>query len=169
MILTNRYKNKYTIHEVDIYNLFQLFWFGDVMVNIVILTHGMFGEELFKASEMIVGKQDRVEILSIQDGSSVHDIATQLEAIITVNGQYGNIIFTDMFGGSPSNISIGFLDSGKCEVVSGVNLPMLIKVFSLRNNSDLSVHELALKTAKAGNDSIKVAGEILHKDISDSK
>ena len=135
------------------------------MVNIVILTHGMFGDELFKASEMIVGKQDRVEILSIQDGSDIHDIATQLEAIITVNRQYGNIIFTDMFGGSPSNISIGFLDIGKCEVVSGVNLPMLIKVFSLRNDKDIALHDLALQTAKAGLDSIKVAGEILHKDI----
>ena len=75
------------------------------MVGVVVLTHGLFGEELFRAAEMILGKQDKVEIISMQPDLSLDDITGRLENIISNYSSEGCIVFTDMFGGSPSNIS----------------------------------------------------------------
>ncbi len=132
------------------------------MVGIVILTHGLFGEELFKSAEMILGRQDRVEIISMQAGFSLNDVAGRLEDIINVYGNECCLVFTDMFGGSPSNISMAYLNTDTVEVVSGVNLPMLIKAFSMRMDNKYSLSEIAEESAKAGKDSIKVAGDLLH-------
>jgi len=134
------------------------------MISIVILTHGLFGDELFHAAEMIVGKQDKVYILSIHDGFSIDEIASQLSDILTINDNNGTLIFTDMFGGSPSNISMGFLTTHKCEIVSGVNLPMMLKALSSRNNKKITLSEIATDVATTAKDSIKIAGMILNKD-----
>ena len=133
------------------------------MIGIVILTHGLFGEELYRSAEMIVGRQDKVEILSVQAGVPLDDVIGRLEKIINVYGAECCLIFTDMFGGSPSNISMAYLKKNAVEVVSGVNLPMLLKAFTMRLDGKHSLLEIASESAKAGRESIKVAGELLNK------
>ena len=131
------------------------------MIGVIILTHGRFGEELYKSAEMILGKQDKVEVVSVKAGFSMNDIAGPLEDIININGEDCSLVFTDMFGGTPSNISIAYLKDKTVEVVSGVNLPMLLKAFVLRMEKDISLAEVAAQSAIAGQESIKVAGELL--------
>lgn len=133
------------------------------MVGVIILTHGLFGEELYRSAEMIVGRQDKVEIISMQSGFSLKDVAQKLEDIINVYGLECSLVFTDMFGGSPSNISMAYLDIDTVEVVSGVNLPMLIKAFTMRGDSKYTLAQIASESADAGRQSIKVAGELLNK------
>ena len=132
------------------------------MIGAVILTHGLFGEELFRAAEMILGKQDKVEIISIQTGLSLDDVAGRLENIIKSYGQDGCLVLTDMFGGSPSNISMAYLGMESVEVVSGVNLPMLLKAFTMRMDSKNTLSHIATESAEAARQSIKVAGELLN-------
>lgn len=129
----------------------------------MILTHGLFGEELFRSTEMIVGKQDKVEIISMQTGFSLNEVAGQLEEVINIYGEDSIIVFTDMFGGSPSNVSMAYLSEGSLEVVSGVNLPMLLRAFTMRMEGKYNLKEIAFQAAEAGKESIKVAGAILNK------
>lgn len=133
------------------------------MVCIVILTHGLFGEELFRATEMIVGKQDKVEIISMQTGFAMSEVAKRLEEVINMYGDDSVLVFTDMFGGSPSNVSMAYLSADSVEVVSGVSLPMLLRAFTMRMEGTHSLHEIACQSAEAAKDSIKVAGELLAK------
>ncbi len=133
------------------------------MVGIVILTHGLFGEELYRSAEMIVGRQDKVEIISMQAGFSLDDVAGRLEGVINLYGSECCLVFTDMFGGSPSNISMAYLGADTVEVVSGVNLPMLLKAFTMRMDGKRTLSEIASESARAGQESIKVAGELLNK------
>ncbi len=72
------------------------------------------------------------------------------------------LVFTDMFGGSPSNISMAYLDKDMVEVISGVNLPMLLKAFTMRMDSSNTLDQIAKESAAAGRNSIKVAGELLN-------
>ncbi|MDE7170197.1 MAG: PTS galactitol transporter subunit IIBC [Mucispirillum sp.] len=131
------------------------------MVSIIILTHGLLGEELYRTAEMIVGIQDKVENISIHSGLSLNEASLQLEAAIDKFKDDCCIIFTDMFGGSPSNISMAYLAQDSIEVVSGVNLPMLLKAFTMRMNPNYSLTEIASASAEAGKSSIKVAGSLL--------
>lgn len=133
------------------------------MVCVVILTHGLFGEELFRATEMIVGKQDKVEIISMQTGFAMSEVAKRLEEVINMYGDDSVIVFTDMFGGSPSNVSMAYLDADSVEVVSGVNLPMLLRAFTMRMEGTHSLQEIASQSAEAAKESIKVAGDLLAK------
>lgn len=132
------------------------------MIGIVILTHGSLGIELLKTAEMIIGKQDKVDILSVQSGSSLGDLAKKLDKLKEKYQNDGLLILTDMFGGSPSNIAMAYLDDKNIEVVTGVNLPMLIKAFSIRNDVT-SPQELAKFASNTAKDSIIIAGELLKK------
>ncbi|MDK2791280.1 MAG: mannose system component [Deferribacteres bacterium] len=132
------------------------------MIAIVILTHGSLGVELLRTAEMIIGKQDKVDILSVQSGSSLGELATKLDILKEKYEKDGLLIFTDMFGGSPSNIAMAYLDNKNVEVVTGVNLPMIIKAFSIRKDTS-SPQELAKFAANSARDSIIIAGEILKK------
>lgn len=136
---------------------------GKQMVCMVILTHGLFGEELFRAAEMIVGKQDKVELISMQTGFALSDVSKRLEEVINIYSEDSVIVFTDMFGGSPSNISMAYLKENAVEVVSGVNLPMLLRAFGMRMEGGHSLDEIAAEAAEAGKASIKVAGTLLNK------
>ncbi len=129
---------------------------------IVILTHGMFGEELLHAAEMIIGRQDKVEVISIQSGVSMNDASLKLEDILKQYKTESFLVFTDMFGGSPSNISMAYLDKNIVEVVSGINLPMLLKAFTMRMDKSNNINQIAKEAALAGRNSIKVAGELLN-------
>lgn len=130
------------------------------MIEIVLITHGSLGLELLNTCEMILGKQDNIQIISILNSSSLTEVADRLDNIIAKYEKQGILIFTDMFGGSPSNISMAYLRSGEIEVITGVNLPMLIKAFTLRRESD-SVEEISQKAAAGGKSSIRIARELL--------
>lgn len=129
---------------------------------IVILTHGMFGEELLHAAEMIIGRQDKVEVISIQYGVSMNDASLKLEDILKKYKSECCLVFTDMFGGTPSNISMAYLNKNTVEVISGVNLPMLLKAFTMRMDSSNTINNIAKESASAGRNNIKVAGELLN-------
>jgi PTS system mannose-specific IIA component len=131
------------------------------MLDVVIITHGLFGEELFQSSEMIVGKQGNVHCLSVLPGKQLSEVVEELDNVIK-KASGGIIILTDMFGGSPSNVAFSYAGKSNIEIISGVNMPMLLKVFSGR----LAGEELATLSAscrEAGINSIKVAGELIRK------
>lgn len=130
---------------------------------IVILTHGIFGEELLRSAEMIIGKQDKVEVISINSGELMDDVYSKMENILVKYQDESCLLYTDMFGGSPSNISMAYLNQDSVEVVSGVNLPMLIKACTMRMDSQNSLSKIARESSEAGIASIKVAGELLNK------
>jgi mannose PTS system EIIA component len=131
------------------------------MIGLLLVAHAGVANELLAAAEMIVGKLELAEAVGIdQDASAVTVMASIKEAVARVSGE-GAIIMTDMFGGTPSNMSISFLEEGRVEVLTGVNLPMLIRFTQERERS--SVSELALKLKDSGREGISVAGDYLKK------
>ncbi|MSM40878.1 MAG: PTS sugar transporter [Geobacter sp.] len=129
------------------------------MIGLVLVTHAGLARELLAAAEMIVGPVEMAETVGIQTGDPVDSIRTGIdEAIRKVNSE-GVIIMTDMFGGTPSNMSLSFLEDNRIEVMTGVNLPMLIKFFSDRGKVGIS--ELAAQLKACGRESISVAGDYL--------
>jgi PTS system mannose-specific IIA component len=99
------------------------------MIGIVIVTHLKLGEELLAAAELIVGKLKQFQAVSIDPKEDVEEIKEKISAAIrAVDRGKGILILTDMFGGTPSNISLSFLEEWKIEVITGVNLPMLLKL-----------------------------------------
>ena len=130
------------------------------MTGIILITHGRLGRELINAAEFILGKIEQVECISIEpnlEPERLHQSLTQ--ALKRLQSDAGVLILTDMFGGTPNNISLAFHQEGKVEVVTGVNLPMVIKTVTDRKSKSLT--ELAGVVGAAGRDSISVAGEIL--------
>ena len=131
------------------------------MIGLVVVAHAGVARELVAAAEMIVGKLESAEAVGIRhDASAVDMMAAIKEAVARVSGD-GAIIMTDMFGGTPSNMSISFLEEGRVEVLTGVNLPMLIRFTQERGRC--TVGELALKLKESGQDGISVAGDYLKK------
>jgi PTS system mannose-specific IIA component len=130
------------------------------MINYIIITHGSLALELLKTCEMIIGKQDRAFVITVQTGASLQNIANELDKIVEASKDDGAIIFTDMFGGSPSNIAMSYLKDEAVEVITGVNLPMLIKAFALRQETN-SLLEISKNCAEAGRSSIRIAKELL--------
>ncbi len=110
------------------------------MIGIIIITHGEFGKELLKTTESITGKQNNVWCISIPQVCALEKIKEQFRKIIDSNPSYYWIIMTDMFGGTPSNISLMDCEKRNVEVISGVNLPMLIYLFY--NRALLEHHEV---------------------------
>lgn len=109
------------------------------MVGIVIVTHAQLADELLQAAELILGPQVAVEAVSIGRDLAV-DIATErVQSAVSQTGSDGDgtLILTDLFGGTPTNISAEFLQEGVVEILTGVNLPMLIKGISARNTLNL--------------------------------
>ncbi len=129
-------------------------------VSGVIVTHGRLASELLAAAEMIVGTLAHVTAVSIgwhDDVDAAHDEIKI--AIERVSDNAGTLILTDMFGGTPTNIAAMFLEKNKVEVVTGVNLPMVIKFAGLDAGSDLI--EAARRVRDQGRDGIYLAGELL--------
>lgn len=132
------------------------------MIGIVIVTHGDLGTELLRTAQEIVGKLPGVEAISIHALEQIEKTRRKIETILQrVNDGSGVLILTDLFGGTPSNLALSYLEEGKLEVVTGVNLPMLMKLPSLREERDLRV--LADKLARYGQRNILVASEFLAK------
>ena len=133
------------------------------MIGLLIVTHCDLGTEFLKAAEFIIGRIDLVDTISItQSLDSDHIRKTIGEKIAALNQGNGVLILTDMFGGTPSNLSLSFLKDEQVEVLTGVNLPMIIAF--VQNRSDLNLKELAEKAQKAGKVGISVAGKLLESE-----
>jgi len=132
------------------------------MVGIVIVTHGQFGNILIDTAETIFDKQlENVAAVSIDLSEHVETLRKKINnGIKKVSQNSGVLILTDMFGGTPSNLSYSFLEEGKIEVISGVNLPMLIKAVNLRKK-DQELHSMAKTIETYGKKSISLASELV--------
>lgn len=129
------------------------------MVGIVVVAHGRLAEALIETAEMIVGQTEGVRACSFCQGSDVEKLRKMLKnSIKEVNTGEGVIILTDMFGGTPSNISLSFLETN-LEVITGVNLPMLISALTKREGREIS--ELTNLLKENGQSNIYIASEIL--------
>jgi len=137
------------------------------MVGIVIVTHLRLGEELLAVAQLIVGKLKQFEAVSINPTEEVEEIREKISAAIRkVDRGKGILILTDMFGGTPSNISLSFLEEWKIEVITGVNLPMLLKLSTYEGERDLAGLAEFIKTY--GQKNINLASEILKKNAKES-
>ncbi|CAB1060261.1 hypothetical protein D1BOALGB6SA_5026 [Olavius sp. associated proteobacterium Delta 1] len=132
------------------------------MIGIVIVTHSRLGDALIGAAEFIIGNRpEAMESVSIDLSENADKLRTKIaQGIKKVEGQEGILILTDMFGGTPSNLSYSFLEEGHIEVLSGVNLPILIQAASLRDKN-MKLDELAAKLEVFGKKSISLASGIL--------
>ena len=130
------------------------------MIGIVVVTHGNLALELKSAMEHILGVQRNIEIISIKPDDDLDIKKSALEeSIKKVTKDSGTIILTDMFGGTPSNLAISFLKIGKVEIISGVNLPMLVKLIGSRDSNDLQ--KVARESKESAQKYISIASEIL--------
>jgi PTS system mannose-specific IIA component len=130
------------------------------MIGIVLVTHGRLAEEFRHACEHVVGPQQQFATVSIGPDDDMEQRRRDIvSAVEETDSGSGVIILTDMFGGTPSNLAISVMESGRVEVIAGVNLPMLIKLSSIRETDDM---RLALNQAQeAGKKYINVASQIL--------
>lgn len=130
------------------------------MIGLVIVTHGGLAVEFRSALEHVVGRQTNLETIAIgpEDDTEARRVEI-LEAVKRVDHGAGVIILTDMFGGTPSNLAISVMDETKAEVIAGINLPILVKLASIRTELPL---DKAVSTARdAGRKYIKVASQEL--------
>ncbi|MFH1124454.1 MAG: hypothetical protein V1758_12445 [Pseudomonadota bacterium] len=130
------------------------------MIGLLIVTHCELGRELLNAAKFIVGRIDRADAISITETTGSEEIRKLIEEKVKAleSGQ-GVIILTDMFGGTPSNLSLSFLKDGRVEVLTGVNLPMIIAI--IQNRSDLKLSALAERAQEAGKTGISLASKLL--------
>lgn len=126
----------------------------------VIVSHGQVANELVTAAEAVVGDLEHITAVSIGWHDDVEMAKSEIEqAIARVSSGSGVLLLTDMFGGTPTNIAAMFLELGKVEIITGVNLPMVIKVAS--NTKEISLADLAREVESQGKDAICRAGELL--------
>jgi mannose PTS system EIIA component len=130
------------------------------MIGLVLVTHGMLAVEFRAALEHVVGPQTQVETIAIGPDDDMEQRRQDiLDAVQRVSTGSGVILLTDMFGGTPSNLAISVMEAGTVEVIAGVNLPMLIKLASVRGEKPL---ETAVADAQeAGRKYINVASQVL--------
>ena len=130
------------------------------MIGVVVVTHGQLATELLNAAEMIVGDLPQFTAVSIGWHDDVNDARGEIEqAIERVRGEAGVLVLTDMFGGTPSNLGMTFLEKDRIEVITGVNLPMLIKLAQLPQSQDLLA--VARQMRDDGRNAIWVASDFL--------
>ena len=129
-------------------------------IGVVIVTHYRLGDEFLQALRLIVPDAPEFRAVSIEPTQSVDEMRSQISAALDAADQGdGVLVLTDMFGGTPSNISLSFLDEHQVEVVTGLNLPMLIKLATLRETK--SLEDLAAFIKEYGQRNISVASELL--------
>lgn len=130
------------------------------MVGLLIVTHCNLGRELLNAAEFIVGSIDGADTLSITETTDCDTMRKTIEdKVLALDHGQGVLILTDMFGGTPSNLSLSFLKAKSVEVLTGVNLPMFIAIVQNRVNANLD--ELAERAQEAGKAGISLAGKLL--------
>ena len=130
------------------------------MIGVVLVTHGRLAQEFIAALEHVVGPQQSMAAVCIGPDDDMEQRRREIvESVAAVDGGQGVVLLTDMFGGTPSNLAISVLDQGRVEVVAGVNLPMLIKLASLRGEKPLAT--VITEAQEAGRKYISVASELL--------
>ncbi len=131
------------------------------MIGVLIVTHSQLGNALIEAAEFVIGNRiDSMESVSINMNENAEKLREKIgEGIKKVDKNKGVLVLTDMFGGTPSNLSYSFLQEGRVEVISGVNLPILIKAVNTRKDMELST--LAESLEDFGKKSISLASGIL--------
>ena len=130
------------------------------MIGLVLVTHGRLADEFVHALEHIVGPQEGIESIAIGPDDRMDLRRADISAAVTrANQGQGVIILTDMFGGTPSNLSISLLELGSVEVVAGLNLPMLVKLARIRKDANLE--KAAAAAQDAGRKYINIASQIL--------
>jgi PTS system mannose-specific IIA component len=130
------------------------------MIGMVLVTHGRLAAEFVAALEHVVGAQSQIAAICIGPEDDMEERRQDiLRSIAAVDSGQGAVLLTDMFGGTPSNLAISVMDRGKVEVIAGVNLPMLIKLASLRQSE--SLERTVLGAQEAGRKYINVASQLL--------
>jgi PTS system mannose-specific IIA component len=130
------------------------------MIGLVLVTHGLLAKEFIAATEHVVGPQENTKAICIGPDDDMEERRQEiLDAVGEVNTGAGVILLTDMFGGTPSNLAISIMDKAKVEVIAGINLPMLIKLASVRSNGDL--HDAVEQAQESGRKYINVASSVL--------
>jgi PTS system mannose-specific IIA component len=129
------------------------------MIGLVLVTHAGLAGALKSAAEMIVGSIDTCATVEVAPGEHADGIMARVVAAVEAVSTDGAIIMTDLFGGTPSNMAMSFLNEGRIEVLTGVNLPMLIEFCSKRER--MTVAELAAELLRSGREAIIIAGEFL--------
>jgi PTS system mannose-specific IIA component len=130
------------------------------MLGLLVISHGRLAEELVNAVRTIVGPVDALEAVSIGWNDDVEESSRRIQAAVgRVDCGQGVLLLTDMFGGTPTNLALSLHEPGRIEIVTGVNLPMLIKFANLREQLDLQ--EAADRIARQGREAIQVAAHYL--------
>tara|TARA_R110002110_G_scaffold110803_4_gene276121 strand:- start:967 stop:1371 length:405 start_codon:yes stop_codon:yes gene_type:complete len=133
------------------------------MIGMVLVTHGRLAEEMISALEHVVGAQEQVAPVCIGPDDDMEERRTEiLERVKATDSGEGVVILTDMFGGTPSNLAISVIDRAKVEVIAGVNLPMLIKLASVR--TEQSLEDAVTSAQEAGRKYINIASRLLNGD-----
>ena len=136
------------------------------MIGMVLVTHGALADEFRAALEHVVGAQDYMASICIGPDDNMEKRRSDIiDAIGAVDQGQGVVLLTDMFGGTPSNLAISLLEKNRVEVIAGINLPMLIKLASIRDSLPLA--EAVMEAKLAAQKYISVASEVLG-DVSDS-
>jgi len=130
------------------------------MIGVVVVTHGDLAGEFRAAVEHVVGPQEQFETLGIGPDDDMSQCRRRIdEAIARADGGNGVVVLTDMFGGTPSNLAMTALEPGKVDVIAGVNLPMLVKLVSVREC--MGLEEAVAAAADAARRYIRVASQVL--------
>ena len=132
----------------------------DEMIGLVIVTHGRLADELINALDHVIGSQKNIASVCIgPDDDMERRRSDILKSVKKVNDGAGVVVLTDMFGGTPSNLAISIMDKVPIEVIAGVNLPMLVKLASIRKTFNLG--EAVARAQEAGKKYINIASQLL--------
>lgn len=138
------------------------------MIGMILVTHGNLAREFVSALEHVVGPQKRIKTVCIGPNDDMEKRREEiLRLVAEVNDGSGVVLLTDMFGGTPSNLAISIMDNANVEVIAGVNLPMLIKLASVRQSEKLPKAVAAAQ--QAGRKYINVASALLAEEKSDNE
>ena len=133
---------------------------GNKIIGLVLVTHGNLAQEFISAMQHVVGRQEKVEAVCIGPEDDMEMRRSEiLKKVESADSGSGVVVLTDMFGGTPSNLGISIMDRANVEIIAGVNLPMLIKIASLRKEKSLK--ETVSGAQEAGKKYINVASQIL--------
>ncbi|HEY9214712.1 MAG TPA: PTS sugar transporter subunit IIA [Ancylobacter sp.] len=130
------------------------------MIGLVLVTHGRLASEFRSALEHVMGPQSQIETITIGPDDDIEQRRDDIVAsVASVNTGQGVVILTDMFGGTPSNLAISVMTSPDIEVVAGINLPMLVKLATVR--SEIPMNEAVAQAQEAGRKYINIASRVL--------
>lgn len=138
-------------------------------IGVIVIAHGKLATDLVKTAEYIAGENPDVVAINVEKNMTIHEIKEKIEeGIKQVNKGEGVLILTDMFGGTPSNVSLSFIKKKQVEVITGVNLPMLLKIFTVQEFQG-NLQEFAEYIKSYGQKNILRAGEVLKADEKEEK